>query len=149
MHKILNFTEMTIFKRIYWYWQFTYTWVRAYKKIEWELFQTCSVEIYDQQFIDSSSSSPWFCSCCKGPWLHHTGNFVILLGLHWTSELLFSKDSTYTGQHNTETQRQTSMPRAGFKHTIPVTKRPRPVRQTALPPGPAQFIRYPLWITND
>jgi hypothetical protein len=27
---------------------------------------------------------------------------------------------------NTETQRQTSMPHAGFKPTIPVTKRPRP-----------------------
>jgi hypothetical protein len=35
-----------------------------------------------------------------------------------------AKASTYTRQHKTETQRQTSMPRAGFEPTIPVTKRP-------------------------
>jgi len=35
-----------------------------------------------------------------------------------------AKASTYTGQHKTETQRQTSMPQAGFEPTIPVTKRP-------------------------
>jgi hypothetical protein len=34
-----------------------------------------------------------------------------------------AKDSTYTGQHNTETQRQTYMLRVGFEPTTPVTKR--------------------------
>jgi hypothetical protein len=44
-------------------------------------------------------------------WQPHTGGFVILLrhtvGLHWTSDQSVAKTSTYTGQHNTETQRQT------------------------------------------
>jgi hypothetical protein len=39
------------------------------------------------------------------------------------------KVSTYTGQHNTEahteTQRQTSMPQAGFEPTMPATKQPQ------------------------
>jgi hypothetical protein len=60
----------------------------------------------------------------------HTGGFVILLrhlvGPLWTSDQPVAKASTYTGQNNTETQRQTSMPRAGLEPTIPVTKRPRP-----------------------
>jgi hypothetical protein len=34
--------------------------------------------------------------------------------------------STYTGQHNTETQRQTSIPRAGLELTIAVPKQPEP-----------------------
>jgi hypothetical protein len=41
--------------------------------------------------------------------------------------------STYTGQHNTETRRQTSMLRAGFEPGIPVTKPPRPTPLTARP----------------
>jgi hypothetical protein len=64
------------------------------------------------------------------PWPPHTGGFVILLrhliGLLWTIDQPVAKASTYTGQHNTETQRQTSMPRAGFEPSIPVTKWPRP-----------------------
>jgi hypothetical protein len=36
------------------------------------------------------------------------------------------KASTYTEHTDTETQRQTSMPSAGFEPTIPVTKQPRP-----------------------
>jgi hypothetical protein len=36
-----------------------------------------------------------------------------------------AKASTYSGQHNTETQRQTSMPQAEFEPMILVTKRPR------------------------
>jgi hypothetical protein len=42
-----------------------------------------------------------------------------LVGLLWTSDQPVAKASTYTGQHNTETQRQTSMPRAGFEPTTP------------------------------
>jgi hypothetical protein len=48
------------------------------------------------------------------------------VGLLWTSDQPVAKVSTYTGQHNTETQRQTSMPQAGFEPTIPATKRQRP-----------------------
>jgi hypothetical protein len=33
-----------------------------------------------------------------------------------------AKTSTYTGQHNTETQRQASMPRTGFEPKITATK---------------------------
>jgi hypothetical protein len=42
------------------------------------------------------------------------------VGLLWTSDQPVAKASTYTGQHNTETQG------AGLEPTIPVTKRPRP-----------------------
>jgi len=35
------------------------------------------------------------------------------------------KVSTYTGQHNTERRRQTSMPRAGFEPAIPILERPK------------------------
>jgi hypothetical protein len=63
-----------------------------------------------------------------GPWLPHIGSFVILLrhavGLLWTSYQPVTKASTYTEQHNTETQRQTSMPQSVFEPTIPATKRP-------------------------
>jgi hypothetical protein len=48
------------------------------------------------------------------------------VGLLWTSDQPVAKASTYTGQHNTGTQEQTSMPPAVFKPTIPVTKQPRP-----------------------
>jgi hypothetical protein len=44
------------------------------------------------------------------------------LELLWTTDQTVAKASTYTGQHNTETQ--TSMPRAGLEPTIPVTKQP-------------------------
>jgi hypothetical protein len=37
-----------------------------------------------------------------------------------------AKVSIYIGQHNTETQSQTSMPRAGFELTISIIKRPGP-----------------------
>jgi hypothetical protein len=64
-----------------------------------------------------------------GPWPRHTGILVILLrhsvGLPWTSDQFVAMATTYTGQHNTETHRQTSMPRAGFEPTIVVTKQPR------------------------
>jgi hypothetical protein len=57
-------------------------------------------------------------------------SFVILLfrhlvGLLWTSYQPVAKASTYKGQHNTETQRQTSMPRSRFEPTIPAIKRSR------------------------
>jgi hypothetical protein len=42
-----------------------------------------------------------------------------------TSDQLVAETSTYTGQHNTETQQQTSIPRAGFEPAIPATKRPQ------------------------
>jgi hypothetical protein len=62
----------------------------------------------------------------QGPWLPHAGGYVIflrhLVELIWTSDQPVAKASTYTWQHDTETQRQTSMPRAGFESTIPVTK---------------------------
>jgi hypothetical protein len=60
-------------------------------------------------------------------WMSHTGDFVILLrhlvGLLWTIDQFVAVASSNTGQHNTETQRQTSMPRAEFEPTTPVTKR--------------------------
>jgi hypothetical protein len=37
------------------------------------------------------------------------------------------KASTYTGQHNTEKHRHTSMPRAGFENAIPMFERPKTV----------------------
>jgi hypothetical protein len=49
-------------------------------------------------------------------------SFVILLGLLWTSDQPVAKAPTYIGQSNTETQKQTSMPRAGFEPTTLVTK---------------------------
>jgi hypothetical protein len=49
-----------------------------------------------------------------------------LVGLPWTSDEPVAKASTYTRQHNIETQRQTSMPRVGFEPMTPVIKRPRP-----------------------
>jgi hypothetical protein len=45
------------------------------------------------------------------------------VALFWMSDQPVSKTSTYTGQHNTETQRQISIPLTGFGPTIPVTKR--------------------------
>jgi hypothetical protein len=39
------------------------------------------------------------------------------------SDQPISRASTYTGQHNTKTQRQTLMPRAEFEPTTPVTMR--------------------------
>jgi hypothetical protein len=44
------------------------------------------------------------------------------VGLLWTSDQPVAKASTDTGQHNTERQRQTSMPQAGFEPTIPAAK---------------------------
>jgi hypothetical protein len=47
-----------------------------------------------------------------GPWTPDT-SFIILLGhsagFLWTSDQLVAKASTYTGQHNAETQRQTNI----------------------------------------
>jgi hypothetical protein len=48
------------------------------------------------------------------------------VGLFWTSDRSIAEASTYIGQHNTETQRQTSMTRAKFEPMIPETKRPEP-----------------------
>jgi hypothetical protein len=50
--------------------------------------------------------------------------FTSTVGLLWTRHQPVAKASVYTGQHNTETQKQISMPRAGFKPMILVTKRP-------------------------
>jgi len=38
------------------------------------------------------------------------------------------KATTYTGKHNTEKRGHTSMPRAGFKPTIPLFERSKAVR---------------------
>jgi hypothetical protein len=68
----------------------------------------------------------WLYGPCKD--LGHVTywGFVILLrhtvGLLWTSDQPVAKASTYTGQHNIETQRQTSMPRAGFEPMIQAAK---------------------------
>jgi hypothetical protein len=64
------------------------------------------------------------------------------------SDPLVAKASTYTGQHNTETQRQTSMPRAGFKPMIPVTKRSRPMPKATQPPGPVNSLYDELFSTK-
>jgi hypothetical protein len=48
------------------------------------------------------------------------------VGLLLASDQPAAKASTYTGQHNTETQRHTSMPGVEFEPTISLTKRPRP-----------------------
>jgi hypothetical protein len=77
------------------------------------------------------SHHQWFCSPCKDtgrltPEVHNL--LWHLIGLIWTSDQPVAKASTYTGKHNIETQRKTSMPpRAGFEPTVPVTKRPRPM----------------------
>jgi len=42
------------------------------------------------------------------------------------SDQLVAKASTDTGQHNVQTQRQTSIPREAFESAIPAAKRPRP-----------------------
>jgi hypothetical protein len=63
--------------------------------------------------------------------------FRHLLVLHWTSHQPVAKASTYTGQHNVETQRQTFILRAGFEPMIPVTKRQRPTPYITRPPGQA------------
>jgi hypothetical protein len=47
-----------------------------------------------------------------------------LIGLLRTGDQHVAKASIYTGQHNTETSRQTSMPWARFEPTIPITMRP-------------------------
>jgi hypothetical protein len=77
------------------------------------------------------------------PWSPHSGSSVILLRhlavFLCTSDQRVAKVFTYTGQHNTETQRQTSMPRGRIEPTIPVTKQPRPTPQTARPPD--RFLR--------
>jgi hypothetical protein len=46
-----------------------------------------------------------------------------------------------TGQHNIEGRRQTSVLKAEFEHTIPVSKRPRPTPHTERPLGPAPLDR--------
>jgi hypothetical protein len=67
-------------------------------------------------------------------------HMVGLLG-EWSAR---RKASTYTGQHNTERRRQTSMPWAGLEPTIPTTNRPRPTPQTARPLWPACILDYGL-----
>jgi hypothetical protein len=77
--------------------------------------------------FSSSASSSVALQSLQGPLPPHTGGFVILLGHSiwplWTSDQPVAKGSTCTGQRNTETQRQISVPRAGIKPTIPVIKR--------------------------
>jgi len=46
--------------------------------------------------------------------------------LLWTSDQPVSKASTYTGQHNSERQGQTSTSYAGFEPTFSGSKRPTP-----------------------
>jgi hypothetical protein len=58
-----------------------------------------------------------------------------LLRILWRSNQPVAKASTYTGHLNTETQGQTYMPRAVFENTIRLTKRPKPMPQTAKSPG--------------
>jgi hypothetical protein len=66
-----------------------------------------------------------------------------VVGLLWTSDQPVAKVCVYTGQHNTETQRQTSMPRVRLEPMIPVTKRPRPTTEIMLPPEPASLNLLP------
>jgi hypothetical protein len=42
------------------------------------------------------------------------------------SDQLVARISTYAGQHNTETERQTSMPRAGLELMIAIPEQPEP-----------------------
>jgi hypothetical protein len=64
------------------------------------------------------------------------------------SDQPFAKASTDTG--NTETQRKTSMPRAGFKPTIPVTKQPSLTPQTTQPLGQAfNFLGFDISVITD
>jgi hypothetical protein len=51
-----------------------------------------------------------------------------LVGLLGRGDQSSAKASTYTGQHNTEKHRHTSMPRAGFEPAIPMFERPKTVR---------------------
>ena len=61
---------------------------------------------------------------------HHSRVFCIThsdaphsVGLLWTSDRLVAETSTR--QHTTLTNRQTSLPQAGFKPTIPASERPQ------------------------
>jgi hypothetical protein len=81
------------------------------------------------------------------------GGFLILfrhsVGLLWTNDHPIAEVSTYTRQHNTERQGQTSMPQAGFEPTVSACNRPRPTPQTARPPEPAANPRYYPEIRHD
>jgi hypothetical protein len=53
-----------------------------------------------------------------------------------------AKASTYTGQHNTERRRHTSVPRAGFEPAIPMFEWPKTVLdldRAAIEPGKTQI----------
>jgi hypothetical protein len=45
----------------------------------------------------------------------------------WVGDQYSAKASTYTGQHNTEKHRHTSMPRGGFEPAIPMSEWPKTV----------------------
>jgi hypothetical protein len=66
-----------------------------------------------------------------------------VVGLLWTSDQPVAKVCVYTGQHNTEKQRQTSMPQVRLEPMIPKTKRPRPTTEIMLPPEQASLNLLP------
>jgi hypothetical protein len=71
----------------------------------------------------------WFYSHCKGPWPTHTVGFVSLRHLVDSFDRVISPSQRPLPTHGNNTtpkRRQTSMPRAVFEPTIPVTKRPVP-----------------------
>jgi hypothetical protein len=77
----------------------------------------------------------------------HPGGFLVLfrhsVGLLWTSDHPAAKARTCTEQYNTEIQRQTSIPYAGFELTISASKRPRPTSQTCTPIGTSNLDWHP------
>jgi hypothetical protein len=97
------------------------------RKLRWDFEADITIII----IITTIISSPVVLQSLQGPWPPHTGGFVILLsylvGIFRTSDQPVAKASTYARPHNTETQRQASMPRAVFEPAIPVIKRPRPM----------------------
>jgi hypothetical protein len=68
-------------------------------------------------------------------WSHTYRHTVRLL---WTSDQPVAEASTYTGQHN----RQTSMPRAGFKPATPATKRPQTYALDCAASGMDSWLEY-------
>jgi hypothetical protein len=74
------------------------------------------------------------------------GSFRHLVGLLGWGDQSSAKASTYTGQHNTERRRHTSMPRAGFEPAIPMFEWPKTVLaleqwySTFFPPVPLETL---------
>jgi hypothetical protein len=127
----------------------------AYKKTDWRYFMHCvhkmsiiNIGLHYMVFFRKKFSC--YCmACCvvilRGEWnvlllshfslcLFKSSNFSFYLWIlyrfgrtPWAGNQSRAKASTYTGQHNTEKHRHTSMPRAGFEPAIPMFEGPKTV----------------------